>query len=186
MGTVTAAAHAVPSASPIEYRPVIEPTRSGNQRLTTTGISTLLTAMPASARALAARKVTVPPAKGRRASPAVIATMPVSTTGAEPPRRASTRRQAPEQREAQRRYGGQQPGDDTVHAEVGPYLLQQRAEGGDGGTEVEGREEQADDEEAEDPARRVRGGCRRGRRGTVGALQAVFRHLHGVHHRIMG
>ena len=97
-----------------------------------------------------------------------------------------TWRQAPEQREAQRRYGGQEPGDDTAHAEVGPYLLQQRAEGGDGGTEVEGGEEHADHEEAEDPARRVRGGCRRGRRGTVGALQAVFRHLHGVHHRIMG
>ena len=60
----------------MEYRPVIEPTRSGNQRLTITGISTLLTAMPASARALAARKPAVPPAKGRSASPAAIATMP--------------------------------------------------------------------------------------------------------------
>lgn len=39
----------------------MEPTRSGNQRLTITGIRTLLTAMPISARALAARKPTTLP-----------------------------------------------------------------------------------------------------------------------------
>lgn len=61
MGTVTAAAAAVPRARAIEYRPVMEPTRSGNQRLTMTGISTLLTAIPMRASALAARKpATVP------------------------------------------------------------------------------------------------------------------------------
>lgn len=88
MGTVTAAAPAVPSARPIEYRPVIEPTREGNQRLTTTGISTLLTAMPARASALAATKAAVPPASGRSARPTVIVTMPANTTGAGPRRRA--------------------------------------------------------------------------------------------------
>lgn len=61
MGTVTAAADAVPRARAIEYRPVIEPTRSGNQRLTITGIRTLLTAMPMSASALPIRKPVVPP-----------------------------------------------------------------------------------------------------------------------------
>ncbi len=60
-GTVTAAASEVPRASAIEYRPVMEPTRSGNQCLTMTGIRTLLTAMPMRARALAARNPAVPP-----------------------------------------------------------------------------------------------------------------------------
>lgn len=61
MGTVTAAATAVPRARAIEYRPVMEPTLSGKWRLTMTGIRTLLTAMPMRARALAARKPAAPP-----------------------------------------------------------------------------------------------------------------------------
>ncbi len=60
-GTVTAAAREVPRARAIEYRPVMEPTRSGNQRLTMTGMSTLLTAMPIRASALAARNPAVLP-----------------------------------------------------------------------------------------------------------------------------
>ena len=54
------------------------PTRRGNHSLTITGISTLLTAMPASASTLAARKVTVSPASARSPSPRVIATRPAS------------------------------------------------------------------------------------------------------------
>ncbi len=60
-GTVSAAASALPRASAIEYRPVSGPTRSGNQVLMTTGSRTLLTAMPARASAVAARKPAVLP-----------------------------------------------------------------------------------------------------------------------------
>ena len=67
----------------------MEPTRSGNQRLTMTGIRTLLTAMPIRASALAARKPAVPPAYGRMSRPAVMATMPAHTTAPGPKRRAS-------------------------------------------------------------------------------------------------
>lgn len=66
----------------------MEPTRSGNQRLTITGIRTLLTAMPMRARALAARKPAVPPIRGRITRPAVMATMPAQTTAPGPKRRA--------------------------------------------------------------------------------------------------
>lgn len=89
MGTVTAAAAEVPSARAIEYRPVMEPTRSGNQLLTITGIRTLLTAMPMSASAVAARKPAVFPAYGRIARPAAMAAMPAQTTAPGPKRRAS-------------------------------------------------------------------------------------------------
>lgn len=64
------------------------PTRSGKYRFTITGISTLLTAMPMSASALAARKAAVPLVKGRISRPAVIATMPAQTTAPGPKRRA--------------------------------------------------------------------------------------------------
>ena len=96
-GTVTAARRRCRGRGAIEYRPVIVPTRSGNQCLTTTGIRTLLTAMPASASALAAGTRRAP-AKGRTARPAVMAAMPASTTGAGPQRRASRGAVTAEQR----------------------------------------------------------------------------------------
>lgn len=89
MGTVAAAAADVPRARAIEYRPVMEPTLSGNQRLTITGIRTLLTAMPMSASAVMARKPAVPPMYGRTARPVAMATMPAQTTATGPKRRAS-------------------------------------------------------------------------------------------------
>jgi hypothetical protein len=67
----------------------MEPTRSGNQRLTMTGMSTLLTAMPMRASAVAARNPAVSPTYGRISRPAVMATMPAQTTAAGPKRRAS-------------------------------------------------------------------------------------------------
>src|SRR5205823_7897383 len=88
-GTVAAAASDVPRASAMEYRPVIGPTRSGNQLLITTGIRTLPTAIPARASALAARKPAVPPANGRTATPAAIATIPPQTMAPGPNRLAS-------------------------------------------------------------------------------------------------
>ncbi|MDQ0712408.1 hypothetical protein QFZ55_001860 [Streptomyces luteogriseus] len=73
----------------MEYRPVMDPTRSGNQCLTMTGIRTLLTAMPMRARALPARKPAVPPAYGRISRPVAMAAMPAHTTAPAPKRRAS-------------------------------------------------------------------------------------------------
>lgn len=73
----------------MEYRPVMEPTRSGNHCLTMTGIRTLLTAMPMSGRALTARKPAVLPVNGRISRPAPMAVMPAHTTAPGPKRRAS-------------------------------------------------------------------------------------------------
>lgn len=64
------------------------PTRSGNQRLTITGIRMLLTAMPIRARALAARNPAVEPMYGRMTRPAAMAAMPAQTTAPAPKRRA--------------------------------------------------------------------------------------------------
>lgn len=65
------------------------PTLSGNQRLTMTGISTLLTAMPMRPSALATRKPAVPPVNGRMTRPAAMANMPAQTTALGPKRLAS-------------------------------------------------------------------------------------------------
>ncbi len=64
------------------------PTRSGNQRLTMTGIRMLLTAMPISASALAARNPAVEPTYGRMPTPIAMAAMPAQTTAPAPKRRA--------------------------------------------------------------------------------------------------
>ncbi|CAM5608888.1 hypothetical protein SALBM217S_08916 [Streptomyces griseoloalbus] len=66
----------------------MEPTRSGNQRLTMTGISTLLTAMPASARPLVRRNAAVLPTKGLTSRPVAMAAIPAHTTAPGPKRRA--------------------------------------------------------------------------------------------------
>ncbi|GAA3108906.1 hypothetical protein GCM10020254_63600 [Streptomyces goshikiensis] len=65
------------------------PTRSGNQRLTITGSSTLVRAMPARDRALAARNPAALLAKGRISRPVAMAAMPAQTTAAGPKRRES-------------------------------------------------------------------------------------------------
>ncbi len=79
----------------MEYAPVIAPTRSGKRCLTTTGSSTLATAIPASASAVSPRNPAVSGRSGRRASPTVIAAMPAATTPPEPKRRASPGAVAP-------------------------------------------------------------------------------------------
>ena len=93
----------------------MEPTRSGKYRLTMTGIRTLLTAMPIRARALAARKLTVPPAKGRRSSPAVMAAMPAKTTAPGPKRRASRGAMMPKTAKQNAGTEVSTPGDAAAH-----------------------------------------------------------------------
>ncbi len=72
----------------MEYRPVMAPTRCGKRCLTTTGSSTLATAIPASASALNATNSAVACAKERSRMPAVIATRPVTMTASAPYLRA--------------------------------------------------------------------------------------------------
>lgn len=133
----------------------MEPTRSGNQRLTMTGIRTLLTAMPIRARALAARKPAVPPTYGRISRPPAIATMPAADDGGRAEAAGEPGCHGAEDGEAERRYGGEKPGDAAAHAEPDAHLFEEGPEAGDGGTEVEGRQDDAHDHQARRPRARV-------------------------------
>lgn len=111
--------------------------------------------------------------------------------------------------EAQRGYGGQQPGDGAAHPEAVADLLQEGAEAGDGRAEVERGEDETGDHDPRQPAagrpgRRegLRGGFRGARlrwSGTVGGPGGGGRTglgggaegrevvvCHRRHHRIMG
>ena len=137
----------------------------GNQRLTITGMRTLLTAMPISARALATRKPAVPPGERPDRRPARDRDHAGADHGAGSEAAGQPGRRDAEDGEAQRRHGGEQPGDAAAHAEAVADLFQEGAEAGDGGAEVERGEDDADDHQPRQPrARPVAGGRGRSRR----------------------
>ncbi len=81
--------------------------------------------------------------------------------GAGPPAAREPGRGEAEEGEAQGGHRGEQPGDAAAHAEAGAYLLEEGAEAGDGGAEVEGGEDEAGDHQRAQPPRAGATGVRR-------------------------
>jgi hypothetical protein len=106
------------------------------------------------------------------------------------------RRGEPEEREARGGPGGEQAGSGAAHAEAVAHLLQERTEAGDGGAEVHGGEDEADDHEPAHPGRGRRRGDRRGegvragRGGRAGVVRGRGGRVEGegvvvAHHTII-
>ncbi len=106
--------------------------------------------------------------------------------------------------EAERGHGGQQPGHTAAHAEPVADLLQERAEAGDGGAEVQRGQHDGNDDQTCRPRARGRRLTRARRRGRnpfgrlprrrllgrrrlgTGLRGPCFFTSHAAHHRIMG